>query len=53
MGPKEKPANPAGIPPGYSPANGTGTAMTAKEKACAQNPSAAKAGKHSPRYTIP
>lgn len=34
MGPKEKPANPAGIPPppGYSPANGTGTAMTAKEK---------------------
>jgi len=33
MDPKEKPANPAGIPPpGYSPANGTGTAMTAKEK---------------------
>lgn len=30
MDPKEKPANPdAGIPPpGYSPANGTGTAMT-------------------------
>ena len=33
MGPKEKPANPtAGTPSGYSPANGTGTAMTAKEK---------------------
>lgn len=25
--------------------------MTAKEKTCAQNPSAAKAGRHSPRYT--
>lgn len=39
--------------PGYSPANGTGTAMTAKEKACARTPSAAKAGRHSPRYTTP
>jgi len=32
-GSEEKPANPAaGTLPGYSPANGTGTAMTAKEK---------------------
>lgn len=40
MGPRRnRQTLPPATSPGYSPANGTGTAMTAKEKACAQNPS--------------